>query len=151
MRVIYAPNGETPREWSFDPWALDWDEAEKIELLGGQSWSSFYEFCQQLQAEGVRARAVTVWFLLAREDPGLKLADLKMRAGDSVVTFEPAEMEMIREAMAQDPDLTPEQREAAEVEMTRVSGPLGSAASTSPPEDSPPETSENGDAPTAAT
>lgn len=82
MRLIWTPPEGDPRDWEFDPDSLLTRDAEDIELSGGQSWEDFDEFKRLLRKGNRRALRAALWVLRRKDDPGLRFADLEVRADE---------------------------------------------------------------------
>lgn len=111
MRLIYTPEDGEKREFSFRPQQYMSPEIEALEDVGGDAWDSFDEFAIKFWKGNRRAYRAALWLMLKREDPTLKFRDLVVRVDEIQVDFEDDELPKARQAVADEPDLDPEQRE----------------------------------------
>lgn len=109
MFVTYAPEGEEPQRWAFDPRKVRASEAEAVERQAGESWDSWLV---QLQKGGMRARRVLLWHMLRGQHPALRFEDTPdFYAGDLTVEYSLAELEAMRDRVVK-AAMSEEQRQA---------------------------------------
>lgn len=111
LRVSYT-GGDAPQRWTFDPDAVDVDEAERIEAaLGrGATWSTF---TGGLLDGTVRARRVLLWHLLRRDHPdaNLRFSDVPVfKMGELKIEFGTAEIGLIIQQVEDNDHVTPERK-----------------------------------------
>jgi len=106
--LTYIPDDGEKREFSFRPRKLVSAEAEAIEDATG--WT-FDEFGQKFLAGSMKAKRAALWVLLKREHPTLKFRDLSITPDEVALDFEPDEAAALREQLAADDTIDPEQRE----------------------------------------
>lgn len=92
----------------FRPSKLHSVEAEAIEDV--TDWT-YQEFQAKFLKGSMKAHRAAIWVLLKREFPTLKFKDLSFSSEEIEVEYEADELERMREAVEEHPDLDPEQRE----------------------------------------
>jgi len=108
--VTYAPDGQEPQRWDWDPTKVRAVEAELIEKRFNGTWDSF----RMAVLEGsVRARRVLLWHLLKRQHPILRLGDVDYGLGELTVEMTRAELMEFRGAVVKAKGITDEEREKA--------------------------------------
>lgn len=110
MIITYTPDDGDSQEYEFMPGKLMNAEAEAIEDVGGQAWSTFEEFGVKFFRGSARARRAALWIAMKRGNPRLKFSDVSFRADQVSVDYSAKERAVILEAMLADPDLDEEQR-----------------------------------------
>lgn len=112
MRLIYTPEDGEKREFTFRPRQLMSPEAEALEDVGGDAWDSFDEFGMKFLKGNRRAYRAALWLMLKREEPTLRFRDLVVRVDEIEVEFEDDESAQLREAIAAEPNIDDDQRDA---------------------------------------
>ncbi len=110
MLLIYRPEGATERRWTYAPDKLLSSEAEAIEKVTGITYE---EFGQALIKGSMTARRALLWVLLKREEPTLRHSQVDVPVGAVAVDYEPHELKAIRDALADNNDLSDTDRDAA--------------------------------------
>ena len=139
MRLIYTPEGAEKQEFDFVPQKLMSPEAEAIESVGGSAWDSFDDFGVLFMKRNMRAKRAALWIMLKRQQPTLKFKDLEISVGSIEIDYDDDEKRLIREAIAADPDMDPDDRAMylKQIDREMLDGDT--------PLDDPPETSESDD------
>jgi len=70
IKVVWSPEGGSPREWVVDLARPGWDVMSKTEEATGWPWQEFVE--RFAKASGLAAQAL-LWVLRKRTEPGLTL------------------------------------------------------------------------------
>lgn len=85
FKVIYKPEGGSPREWTIDLVNPSWDVTYTIEKATGWPWGVFRE---RLAQESALARQALLWALRKRDEPRLALDSVRPEGGewDAAVT-----------------------------------------------------------------
>ena len=108
MIITYTPDDGEKQVWSFSPERLLTTEAEAIEKVTGQSYA---DFAEALLNGGITARRAVVWVMRKRcGEPELRFRDVDFPVGAFRLDLDPEEKALIRNAILQTSDLTPEQR-----------------------------------------
>ena len=110
MLLTYKPEGAEERSWAYAPDKLLSSEAEAIEKVTGLTYS---EFGAALIKGSASARRALLWVFLKREDAPLRHSQVDVPVGCISVDFEPAELVAIRDALADNRELSDEERDAA--------------------------------------
>lgn len=110
MLLTYRPEGADERSWTFTPERLLSSEAEAIEKVTKMTYA---EFGQALVKGSMTARRALLWVFLKREEPNLRHSQVDIPTGSVSVDYEPHELRAIRDALADNRDLSDEERDAA--------------------------------------
>lgn len=107
MRLIWAPTEGEPREFAFKPWDLLSPDAEAIEAVGGDAWTTYDQFVPLLQQGHRRAMRAALWIARRGEgEPGLRFDDLVLRAGRELkVAADEDELAERRQAVLENDDM----------------------------------------------
>jgi len=108
--LIYKPEGATERRWTYAPDKILSSEAEAIEKITGITYE---EFGQALIKGSMTARRALLWVLLKREEPTLRHSQVDVPVGAITVDYEQHELKAIRDALADNKDLSDSDRDAA--------------------------------------
>jgi hypothetical protein len=111
VRLIWTPEDGEKREWSFRPMALMTEDVEAIEAVGGPAWASYDEFGELFMKGNRRAHRAALWILLRGERPALQFHQLRLRADEVRVDFEPDEAAIIRDELRANPSLDAAERD----------------------------------------
>lgn len=111
MKLTLSNDDGSTQEYDFQPTRLMSPEAEAIEDAGGAAWNTFEQFGIKFMAGSQRAYRVALWVCMKRKQPGIRLSDLSFRVDQLTVAYSEDETRRIREAIAGDPDLDPDQRD----------------------------------------
>lgn len=109
MLLRYA-DGDSVREFQFNPGKLTSPEAEAIEDVGGDRWDTFDRWGELFMSNNRKALRAALWIMLKRENPALKFNSVVVTADAITWDFDQDEQVKIREAIANEPDIDPEQR-----------------------------------------
>ena len=110
MIITYSPKGGSPQEFLFKPLTALSPDVERIEAIGGDVWDNWDEFKIALSRGKFRALRAVVWINLRLENPRILFPELVI--GVDEITYGPDadEIEAARQMIADDPDLTDEQK-----------------------------------------
>lgn len=109
MKFTYTPEGGEPRSWDFKPRKLLNVESELIEDVTG--WT-YQEFGEKFMAGSTRAYHALLWILLKRTTPGLKYDAVQFSMDEVDVEPDDEEKRAMFDLLAEDSDLTDDQRDA---------------------------------------
>lgn len=116
MRVVYAPEGQDPREWNLLPARIMEKRAEMIERryakLIGEKSAPFEQWRMALLQDEASARRVALWHLLSLDHPTLRIEDLDYIRGDLKITASKTELGDLRLTLQAAGGLDDAQREA---------------------------------------
>ena len=110
MLLNYTPEGEEAQQWPVKLDKLMSSEAEAIEKVTGLTYE---EFSLALVKGSITARRALLWVMLKRTSPTLRHGHIDPPINSIVLEFEPDEWRDIRAAVADDEDLTDEERASA--------------------------------------
>jgi hypothetical protein len=109
VRLIWTPPEGEQREYAFRPYDLLSTDAEAIELVGDEAWTTYDEFVRLFRRGHRRALRAALWVLRRPDEPGLRFAQLNLRANEIKIQLDDDELKetraAIREQIAQDEDL----------------------------------------------
>lgn len=77
--MIYAPAKGERQEWEFDPDDLYSYEAEALEDVGDDKWSTYVQWADAIRAGNMRAWRGALWTMLKRGNPDLGFDDVVFR------------------------------------------------------------------------
>ena len=115
MIVTYTPAGSPPQTFPFRPFDMGPEEYEPIEALG--LWESLEEFDRAVRHSQRTAWRVALWTCMRRETPDLTLDQVRPRALEVAVRYEPDEELAIAELTLADPDTAPALRAVLEANL----------------------------------
>jgi hypothetical protein len=95
--LIYMPQDGERQEFPFKPNRLLSVEAEAIEDVGGESWSSHAEWWSKLGAGNFKARRALLWVMLRRANPRLRFAEVVIYVDELLLDYDEDERARIRE------------------------------------------------------
>jgi hypothetical protein len=114
VRLIWTPPEGEPKEYEFKPWEQLSPDAEDIELVGGEAWTTYDEFVPLFTRGHRRAMRAELW--IARRRAGedrLRFGDLVLRAGRELrMTQDEEELAQLREIVRADMSLPDDVRSA---------------------------------------
>ena len=90
MKLTYAPKGQDPQTFDFDPDDLGSLEAEALEEAGGSQWDSFGQWVNLYNQGGFRAWRAALWIMLRRHNPDLGFEEVLPKVGELLVTGDDA-------------------------------------------------------------
>jgi hypothetical protein len=110
VKVIYAPAGADPKEWTWDPDDVFQSQAELIQKRYGGNWE---DFTSGVRNGDARARKVLLWHFLRLVHPTMRYEDTPdFRMRELKVEYDVDELIRIRDRILK-ADLTGEERDAA--------------------------------------
>lgn len=135
MIVTYTPAGSPPQTFPFRPFDMGPEEYEPIEALG--LWESLEEFDRAVRHSQRTAWRVALWTCMRRETPDLTLDQVRPRALEVAVRYEPDEELAIAELTLADPDTAPALRAVLEANLPDLRRAVGKDPGTGDPTPSP--------------
>jgi hypothetical protein len=111
--ILKYDDGDTVRTFQFHPGKLTSPEAEAVEEVGGESWSTFDGWGSKFLNGSRKAYRAALWVMLKRENPTLKFRDVIVTADAITWDYDADEQDQIRKAIidADPAEIDPEQRE----------------------------------------
>lgn len=135
MIVTYTPAGSPPQTFPFRPFDMGPEEYEPIEALG--LWESLEAFDRSVRQSQRTAWRVALWTCLRRETPDLTLDQVRPRALEVAVRYEPDEELAIAELTLADPDTPVDLRAILEANLPDLRRAVGKDPATGDPTPSP--------------
>ncbi|MFC4611154.1 hypothetical protein ACFO9E_25670 [Streptomyces maoxianensis] len=144
MILIYEPQGGERRTWNLKEIRFMSSEAETVERSTGLEW-------QEAKARVVKgsmlALRAIVWVLVKRDEPSLRYTQFDPAETEIGVDFDTEEWAVVRDEIANSPDMDDEQRAAA---LAQIDAEAAGAEATEPETDDIPKDSAAEASPTAA-
>lgn len=114
MRLIWTPPESDEKEYTFKPWEALSPDAEAIELVGGEAWTTYDEFVPLFNRGHRRAIRAALWIARRRAgEDGLRFDDLVLRAGRELrIAHDDEELAALREIVRADLSLPDDVRVA---------------------------------------
>jgi hypothetical protein len=111
MILTYYADNKDPQVFDFSPRLLETPDSEALESVGGDAWDTYEQFAELFFKGSLRARRAVLWIMLRKTDPHLRFQDVSFRTEQVTLGYSPAEEAMLLDAMLQNPDMDPAQRE----------------------------------------
>jgi hypothetical protein len=138
VRLTWTPPEGESREFVIKPWDLLSPDAEAIELVGGEAWTTFDEFVPLLQQGHRRAMRAALWIARRAEGEGkLRFDDIVLRAGRELRIGMDDDERAERRQLVRDADLDDDVRRELWVLYGGDPADLDSPDPKAPPSDSP--------------
>lgn len=114
MRLIWSPPGGEKQDFIFKPWDVMSPDAEAIELVGGEAWTTYDEFVPLFHKGHRRAMRAALWICRRTAgDDRLRFDDLNLRAGHELkMEQDDEELAALRELVRADLNLDDETKMA---------------------------------------
>lgn len=144
MIIIYAPEGGERRTWNLKEVRFMSSEAETVERSTGLEWQEAK--ARVIKGSMLALRAI-VWVLVKRDQPALRYTQFDPAEDEIGVDFDTEEWAVVRDELANSPDLDDEQRALA---LAQLDAEAAGAAPAEPEPDAVPKDLAAAASPTAA-
>lgn len=144
MILIYEPEGGERRTWNLKEIRFMSSEAETVERSTGLEWQEAK--ARVIKGSMLALRAI-VWVLVKRDQPALRYTQFDPAENEIGVDFDTEEWAVVRDELANSPDLDDEQRAIA---LAQLDAEAAGAAPAEPEPDAVPKDSAAAASPTAA-
>jgi hypothetical protein len=108
--IIYAPEGGERQTWNLKEVRFMSSEAEAVERSTGLEWQEAK--ARVIKGSMLALRAI-VWVLVKRDEPALRYGQFDPAENEIGVDFDTEEWAVVRDELANSPDLDDEQRALA--------------------------------------